>query len=206
MVHLSVAVNMYGADQNSYFFLGSIAPDAIHIRPNTRYHDKISVHLADLPEQRFERARQLFAQYRTDESDANETAFADGYVTHLLTDFLWRERVIGQFRKQVPSSLPYDKKWKLYYQETDQNDFNLYCQMPWRKSVWAKLSETIPGNFGIFLTSDEIAKWRDRVLRWFDDKEKEPKIEPVYISYKKTQNFINQVSPEIKRILEEWNS
>jgi len=206
MVHLAVAISIYGADHNSDFFLGNIAPDAIHMRPNTELHDKLCVHLADLPEQRFERARQLFTQYRTDENGANEIAFADGYVTHLLTDFLWTERVIGQFHKQFPSDLPWEKKRKLYYQETDQNDFDLYCQMPWRKGVWAKLSETIPRNFGTFLTSDEIAKWRDRVLRWYDDKEKEPKTEPVCISYEKTQNFINQVSPEIKRILEEWNS
>ena len=205
MVHLAIAVEMYGVDHNSDFLLGNIAPDAIHMRPNTERKDKLKVHLADLPKQRYERARQLFTQYRADNHGSKEIGFADGYITHLLTDFLWQERVIKLFYEQVPPSLTHHERRKLYYQETDGNDFNLYHQMPWREAVWTKLSETTPLDFGPFLTSDEISKWRDRVLKWFEDIE-ELKIEPIFVSYEKTLNFINQASSETKSVLEDWKS
>jgi hypothetical protein len=206
MVHLAVAVNMVGVDCSGNFLLGNISPDAIHMRPNTELQDKLLVHLADIPEQRHERARQLFARYRSDGDDAHGVGFAGGYVTHLLTDYLWQEIVIEPFHKQVPSSLSHWEKRKLYYRETDRNDLDLYHRMPWREHVWVKITKTIPKNFDPFLTSEEITKWRDRVLKWFEDQGKEPKIKPVYISYEETLRFIARAAAEIKSVLEDWKA
>ncbi len=204
MVHLAVAVNMVGVERNGDFLLGNISPDAIHMRPNTKLQDKLLVHLADNPEQRFERARQLFARYRSDENGAY--GFVGGYGTHLLTDFLWQELVIESFHKQVPSNLNHLKKRKMYYQETDQNDFDLYHRMPWRENVWLELSQATPVAIESLLTSNEITKWRDRVLRWFDDTGKEPKIKPVYITFEDTLRFIDRAAAVIKSVLDDWKA
>lgn len=206
MVHLAVAVNMYGIEGSGDFLLGNISPDAIHTRPHTELQDKLSVHLADIPDQRFKRARQLFANNRNDGDDAHGFGFVGGYVTHLLTDHLWQELVIAPFHQQVPVTLAHSAKRKLYYRETDQNDFDLYHRMPWRGAVWAALSHTSPGDFEPFFTSAEITQWRDRVLKWFDDGGKEPKIEPVYISYDDTLRFIDRAAAEIKSVLEDWKA
>ena len=51
MVHLSVAVALSekeGRFPSADFLLGSIAPDAIHMRPNSSRLDKEHVHLIDL--------------------------------------------------------------------------------------------------------------------------------------------------------------
>jgi hypothetical protein len=205
MVHLAVAVKMYGVEGNGDFLLGNLSPDAIHMRPHTKFEDKLHVHLTDIPEQRFERVRQLLAGDRSGD-DAHEVGFVEGYVTHLLTDFLWREIVIAPFHQQVPTTLAPREKRKLYYRETDQNDFDLYHHTPWQGAVWAALSQTIPTDFKPFLTCGEITQWRDRVLKWFDDTGKEPKIEPVYISYEETLRFIERAAAEIKSVLEDWKA
>ena len=206
MVHLAVAVKMYGVEGNGDFLLGNLSPDAIHMRPHTKFEDKLHVHLTDIPEQRFERVRQLLAGERSSGDDAHGVGFVDGYVTHLLTDRLWQEIVIPPFHQQVPSTLAAREKRKLYYRETDQNDFDLYHRMPWRGAVWAALSQTIPTDFKPFLTCAEITQWRDRVLKWFEDEGKEPKIEPVYITYEETLRFIDRAAAEIKSVLEDWKT
>jgi hypothetical protein len=50
MVHLAVAVRVHEVESrvpSSAFLLGSIAPDAIHMRPGTGRDDKRRVHLVD---------------------------------------------------------------------------------------------------------------------------------------------------------------
>lgn len=206
MVHLAVAVKMYGVDSSGDFLLGNISPDAIHMRPHTELQDKLHVHLTDIPAQRYERVRQLLVRQQSSEIDAQGNGFAAGYAAHLLTDTLWQEVVITPFHQHAPEKLAYSAKRKLYYRETDQNDFDLYHRMPWRGAVWAALSQTTPVDFEPFLTCAEITQWRDRVLKWFEDTGKEPKIEPVYISYDDTLGFIERAAAEVKSVLEDWKA
>jgi len=92
MVHLAVAVQMHrleGSAPSPDFLLGSIAPDAIHMHPDSGRDDKRRVHLAEIHDPHHERARLLLAQHGSDRSSA--MGFAEGYVAHLLTDYLWFE-------------------------------------------------------------------------------------------------------------------
>jgi hypothetical protein len=141
MVHLAVAVHMHRLEGNTPspdFLLGSIAPDAIHVRPNAAPDDKRRVHLSETHDPHRERVRPLLAGYRSDESTA--LGFAEGYVAHLLTDYLWVETVIDSFHKSIPPGLSDQEERSLYYLETDQIDFDLYRRMPWRPEVWSKLA------------------------------------------------------------------
>lgn len=70
MVHLAVVVNMQrneARDLSPNLLLGSIAPDAIHMRRDTGHHDKLCVHLADQEELRYARARKLLTQDHRDD-------------------------------------------------------------------------------------------------------------------------------------------
>ena len=207
MVHLAIAVQMHrlgGRTLCQDFLLGSIAPDAIHMRPNARYSDKLHVHLSEKSDHRYDEARRLLTQYNS--TDFLSIGFTGGYVAHLLTDFLWRDSVVEAFYKRVPQNLSPEETRALYYKETDQIDFNLYNQMPWRKDVWSLLAVTQPKDFTSLLTSAEIKQWRDRVLKWFDEFKQEPMSEPIHITYEETLDFINQSAEEITKVFTSWKS
>jgi len=201
MVHLSVAVYLSEIDgrfPSPDFLLGSIAPDAIHMRPNTNERDKKCVHLVELDVTNQELARLFQTKYVVEGSQP--MGFSEGYLTHILTDRLWWEAVIDPFRKILPPTFPEQDFRSLYYRETDQIDIDLYRQMPWRPEIWSKLDAATAADFAPFLTAEEIDQWRDRTLVWYEDPGHDPMIEPVYITRADTQTFIDRAVTEIARI------
>lgn len=102
---------------------------------------------------------------------------------------------------------PTQDDWSaLYYQETSQIDIALYHQMSWQVAVWSQLSAIQPYDSGSLLTADEIGKWRDFVLGWYEGEQHEWQVEPIYITHAKTLGFIDQASVEIKGIFKDWKS
>ncbi len=208
MVHLAVAVRICeikGTVPSPDFLLGSIAPDAIHKRPGTGRDDKQRVHLNAIgPDPDHERIRTLLVRHWKEGSGASD--FCEGYAIHLLTDRLWAGTVIAPFRERAPRDLSRQDLRTLYYQETDQIDFNLYHHMPWRAEVWKKLALAEPVPFEPLLTAGEIGLWRDRTLDWFETLKEEPKIEPVHVTDADVRAFIEQAATAIHSRIEGWRS
>jgi hypothetical protein len=203
MVHLAVAIELSGLKNLSPspdFLLGCIAPDAIHMRPGFQPSDKPVVHLWDSADPGHERVRRLLLQ----QTGSAQPGFAEGYAIHLLTDRLWFETAISPFQKCLPEGLSPQERRALYYQETDQNDFDLYHQSPWRAEVWQKLEASQPQDFAGLLSADEIARWRDRNLHWFGELKAEPGITPKYITRQVVTAFILQAARDIDRIFQDW--
>jgi len=202
MVHLAIAAQLQKADGEGLspaFLLGSLAPDAIHMRLNAGLGAKAKVHLVDAPDPQFERVRALLG------AEA-EMGFAAGYAAHLLTDHLWREQVIEPFHRDSPPDLAEEVKRALYYRETDQVDFDLYHRMPWRQAVWRLLADARPPDFAGLLTGAEIGGWRDRTLGWFNSGMQEPGIEPVYIRYGEVLAFIDRAAAWVADTLGAWEA
>lgn len=165
MVHLSVAMeihNILEMDPDCVFLLGSIAPDAIHMRPGASPTDKQRVHLFDGGDPENERVRALLFEYGAKAG----LKFAAGYAAHLLTDRLWEQALGLPFRDSFPAEFDPKVRRTIYYQETDQIDFDLYHQAPWRGEVWAKLKSCEPRDFAGLLSAQEITAWRERNLNW----------------------------------------
>jgi hypothetical protein len=198
MVHLSVAVGLSEKAlrfPSTDFLLGSLAPDAIHMRPHSVKRDKEHVHLMDLGASPLELVRLFRTEYGMD--DAQSRGFAGGYLAHLLTDRLWWQTIITPFRNTFPPTFPEPDFRTIYYRDTDPIDLELYRQMPWRLQVWASLASATALDFPPFLTGTEIQQWRDRTLDWFDVHILDPLVEPVHISYIDTQLFIKRAIQEI---------
>jgi hypothetical protein len=206
MVHLAVAVRTHeliGSEPTPAFLLGSIAPDAIHMRPNTTHSDKQRTHLlsdASDPEDRH--IGPFLDRYRARGPEALD--FAEGYVAHILADRAWTETVPKLLRRQLPAAMPHAERRSLYYQESDQIDFDLYHKMPWRPAVWRLLAQARPIDFEPLLTANEIARWRDRTLDWFESLKQEPMIEPAYITAALVQAFVLDMASTLAPYLCEW--
>jgi hypothetical protein len=196
MVHLAVAVQMHkllDSTASPDFLLGSIAPDAIHIRAGSGRDDKRRVHLSEFNDPGNERVRAFLEQIGA----CGKLGFAEGYASHILTDRLWVERFYAFFTNEKTPHLTHEEWRTLYYLETDQIDFDLYHQAPWRSDVWSWLSSAQPKDFGSLLTANEISRWRDRTLIWFDQLKKEPKITPVYFTSTDVQHFIGHAAEKV---------
>jgi hypothetical protein len=208
MVHLAVAVqvcSLWEGEPTPEFLLGNIAPDAIHMRPNAERSDKRRVHLEAVPDAtEHERIHALLAQHWTEESEMID--FVEGYAAHILTDYLWHKTVWVPFTETAPRDLSAQERLSLYYLETDQIDFNLYHQASWRSSVWTKLAAARPKTLAPLLTAEEIEKWRDRTLRWYEELKEEPKIDPVYIADADVESFIPQAAEMVAGQFLAWKS
>lgn len=203
MVHLTVAVRRYESDGTlppPAFLLGSLAPDAIHMRPGAGREDKARTHLLEPPDTAHHAAiRDLLGRYRT--ADRELADFAAGYAAHLLTDRHWAEAVYRPFRQALPPTLDPASRRELYYRETDQLDFDLYHHRPWRPRVWELLALAPARDFADLLKAEEIERWRDRTLRWFGELKEESGITPTYCTETALQSFIRESSDLVATFL-----
>jgi hypothetical protein len=94
----------------------------------------------------------------------------------------------------------------LYYSETDQVDFNIYHQAPWRPGVWQKLAAVQAVDFPPFLRAAEIDGWRDRTLRWFGELKQEPGVTLQYFTDAMAQDFIHTASQQLAAKFEQWDA
>ncbi|CAM4161634.1 zinc dependent phospholipase C family protein [Paenibacillus alkaliterrae] len=206
MVHISIAEKIFrhkGMEINADFLLGSIAPDAIHMREHTTREDKRRTHFGMNEESNVEdlfqiKLRLFFDSYHTDKQ---QYWFAKGYIAHVLTDLIWLHTVYRDFRTSIADNPMADER-SVYYAETDQVDFNLFQNEPWRPEMWDILSNAVSVGVPGMLSAEEVEKWKARTLLWFTDSSKEPGVKPEYITEEKVQLFIRDTSNQLVSLFE----
>lgn len=173
MVHLLLAETIgkrAGKEPDAAFLLGSIAPDAIHMRPGTNRHDKHVTHFfrgKQWDRAEVERHWALVAQtlkegrFATDE----ERSFAEGYCIHTLLDMVWIEQFFNVLANTLRSGgIGFEDIRTIYYAETNACDAGIYQQYPWAETVYRQLAAVPSLGFSHLLTADEVSRWRDNVL------------------------------------------
>ncbi len=189
MVHLSIAVELFGVDRVSPdFLLGSIAPDAIHMRYGSTADDKDRTHLRDIPGESYSsRLRGFLSKYIASDLDARD--FIIGYTIHLWSDYLWITTIGDEFIQNFGNK-PNLEFRKLYYNDTEQIDIDLYRACLCREVLWDKLKKAQPRTIGNLLLSNEIDNWRNHVLQWFDQARENRYTEPVLITRAVVDDFV----------------
>jgi hypothetical protein len=193
MVHLEVAHALrpkMGPSDPGQFMLGSIAPDAIHMRPGWTREDKRRIHLTqpgDRLSERFVRVDCL----RQSLGPVRDHPFALGWVSHVVTDFVWSRYVVHGHFDAYAESLDPKQRRECYYHETDKADFLLYRSASWRAEVWELLSRAAPGPFADLLCGEEIGAWRDRVLSWFGESSREPAEDPKCFTLERVRRLVD---------------
>jgi hypothetical protein len=218
MVHLSIAhclIHDHGHPNIPAFYLGSIAPDAIHMRPGTEQTDKHVVHFVDQDGLQRERLHALLAQGgpvrqvgEGTSADLVGAEFVAGYAAHILTDLAWRAEIILPFRQTRVEQMPYSELRTLYYNECDKLDFDLYEEEPWRPAVWEMLRVAEAREVGLageppLLTAGEIDGWRVRTLGWFDAHREKANYAPQYITRELVWPFIPRTAARVAAQLAE---
>lgn len=206
MVHFAVAVQLakkVGQSPSPAFLLGSIAPDAIHMRPNIRAGDKEVTHLnnpADTADH--QHVVDLLAEWSGETSALKH--FATGYAAHILVDRWWIKTILPTFFAHMPADIDENQRKTLYYRDTDQVDCNLYKYMPWRGTVWENLRQAESPDFPPWLSAAEIDGWRLRTLDWFEDPTHEPQITPQYLTDAVVDGFILSAVQHLETQFAKW--
>lgn len=139
------------------FYLGAVAPDAIHVR----YHDdksrKNEFHLGNWISPHPDEVHAYWQE--------RFTPFDIGYGIHVLTDGCW----VPRYKATFPGLTKPDGKIdvKQYYTDTWQADFALLKAHPELEGVFALIRRAVPPEDHPFLTRAEFEEWKGIVLEGY---------------------------------------
>lgn len=198
MVHLDTAYALLlpEHEKTPAFWLGCIAPDAVHMRP-----DFVREHPHDARDiRRIGNLRPLVESIRAHAPDRD---FRLGYLVHLLTDIFWLDSVHPSFSERYaadPAPVQEQKKWA-YYNDTDPLDFALFQREPWREEVWQQLSWASPAGIDGILRPEDAAAWNQGTLHWYDSGKSAHTYPVKYITYEDLTAFMRDAAERVRLYL-----
>ena len=206
MVHLCVAKNIMDAGLKiinlPQFYLGSISPDAIHMRQNADRLAKHATHLS--ADKKWNEVNEddffifICDFIEKNKSDADKD-FLWGYGLHILTDMYWANRVYKKFTADYrKDASPVQDERMAYYNDTDIIDQMLHDECAWKDAVRRRLQNADCPDFLGLLTAGEIEDWKLRTLRWYESGESKHKNPIKYITKPITENFIAECAETIR--------
>lgn len=198
MVHLAVArkiiSNFSEINNLPLYYLGAIAPDAIHMRKNQVPEDKQKSHLYARDIQGI----QNVYKYYEEKNDCIDIDFFLGYCIHILTDIYWHETLYTSFKyRYSKDSEPIQEQRWAYYNDTDILDLILYKTFDWKDEIWALLKEAKGIDMDNIVTSSEIDAWNIRTLNWYNGGQSQRKNPIKYITLDELMRFIDDSSNDI---------
>lgn len=205
MVHFAIAVDISCSEPSPTLLLGSIAPDAIHMRGDVTREDKGKTHLVSngkFPSIDTIKNELLTCLNKRTEPDWKE--YVLGYFAHIYADIRWTETIYADFEKNFQGN-PEDIR-KTYNQEVSQIEFNLLKSEQWADMVLRKLRISSAYTMDSLVTETEVNGYRDVKLEWLRNGGNEPKIQPVYFSDDAVRKFIDATAAEFKVLLSDWGS
>lgn len=205
MVHLAAArllTQTFDIANEAVYMLGSIAPDAVHMRENFRAEWKLASHLRDTAESPKELVLERAIDMICNADCAEHRDFCIGYGVHVATDMIWNRTIFADFKEAYENAgLDPDERKNVYYNDTDRLDFELFDRMPWRAQVWKELTACVSVGMHDLVTAGEVERWKQRTLHWFDAGESQHK-EPIwYFTREKLLGFVEDAADEIAALV-----
>lgn len=206
MVHLGIAYIMHDSGFRltdvPQYYLGSIAPDAIHMRPNSEKTAKSKTHLIPADRTRIDLDEGEYLRFLLDYIKKNQhvvdSDFLWGYCMHVYTDLLWTKTVYTDFiEKYEKDASPIQDKRMAYYNDTDIIDQILFHDAGWRTDVWQLMQIANGVDMPGILSATEINAWKERTLHWFDSGKSQHKNPLRYITKTDILVFMDDCSRRI---------
>ena len=231
VVHLSVAVmlnSMIQAEPERYlgkfaseyqaelFFGGNISPDGIMARKNYERSMKLHTHMRDgILDGTFHEPsnlrifrRRLYEFYKENLNNPDrDFSLYLGYLTHMLTD----EKFVLEIYNDVLEAIAkagyprMDREtFEKFGADVDSVDFRLVREFPGISTARDALRNVKPYEIAGMITEQELTDSRNWILKYFFDQERVEIKEPVFLSYKRIQSFIDDAADEIITRLPEY--
>lgn len=195
MLHLTVANKVHeklNANDLGSFYLGAISPDAIHARKGSGREDKWITHL----QLRNKRLWLLQVQKFIQKGKAfNMKDFYIGYASHVLTDYLWLSEIFIRTQARHDEDLaPVLDHTGAYYNDLVLVDYEMYLKSEWTDAVFDLVRNTKAIEVQGLLSADEINKWRNTSLDWFETDQRIGKEPLKYMSMDEIDKFVDNAA------------
>lgn len=199
MVHFAISAEFSNGDPSPNLLLGSLAPDAIHVRGHVSREEKGVTHLVHndtLPSK--EVIMKRCDEYINKRSESEWKNFVLGYFSHIYTDLRWTETVYADFEKAYKGDISNVRR--TYNQEVSQLEFNLMRSMDRVDNLFAKLLKANGYAIEPYVTQPEVIQYRDIKMNWLQDFNNEPRITQAYFQTDHIKDFISRTSNELKEL------
>ncbi len=178
MTHLAIAKEIndqMGIAKNlPSYFLGTIAPDSVHVRSDYHSDMKKIAHfcpgdegwgrITDNQEWR-DRTLGLLQSYR----NHPDFDFMLGYFIHILVDTYDNEKIHIPFKeKYAQLGLPPEERGRVFYNDKSQNDFALFNHYPYKDELWKTLRDSKGIDVENVIKASEADQYRELILHQFD--------------------------------------
>ena len=204
MTHLIISKNISEifADQIEslpQFYLGSIAPDAVHNRANFIPEYKKTSHLITGAEEwgmitEYDEWKNNVIIFLSKHKKSINHAFILGYCTHVLSDLyntihIWtpyRLKYAGEFEKGYGN---------LHHQECNKIDIELALTYEYREDFWLNLMKSTSIDLPDIIYAPEIDKQKDNILNsWYKGKERQDIASNKIRTYENEMEFIKNAA------------
>ncbi|UHA71927.1 zinc dependent phospholipase C family protein [Paenibacillus sp. 481] len=203
MVHFAIATKVASSKPSPHFLLGSIAPDAIHMRNQITREQKGITHLVS--EGKFpsiETVRSHCLEYLSQHTERAWKEFVLGYFAHIYTDIRWTESVYAEFECHYKGDTADIRT--TYNREVSQLEFDLLRSNSDYHQIFHHLQKSKPFTIVPFVTETEVRGHRDEKMSWLQDDRNEPKIQPAYFTVEVARDFVNQTANELNALFMDW--
>lgn len=207
MLHLLIAHNVcddLDIDSKSQFYLGSITPDAIHIRKVWTREEKRSLHLTEAGKELHKRIKLAVDFYIKNRNEENKD-FIIGYVVHIIVDNFWSHLFARYFHQIYSHNMDKEVAKQVYYTETEKIDSIAYFDSKFSEEICALLRRSKASDFLHLLSKSEMTAWKQDVLKTLTNYSRPPDLLFQYFSLEMIDEYIRICTTEIRHIFSDIN-
>ncbi len=202
MMHLLVAEIIYSSKHiliRSFedFLLGSIAPDAVHMKADYvrelkdishyGFSSQSSIHFFDAFMEKYE--------------NADNRDFVCGYLVHLVSDLIWYHHVRVPFKERFAQNPSKDMSMnEMYYSDCEQIEQMLYSHEK-AESVIKSLKDSNAITIEGMIDAQDVEKWKDVLLKKYDGRTQDF-TDTTYISKQQIEDYIAKCAEQCLAYLE----
>lgn len=203
MVHFAVSEMLFDGNASPDLLLGSIAPDAVHVRGKISREEKGATHFVRnglLPDK--ERIVRQFVAYSSMRPEPAWKDFVLGYFSHIYTDVRWTNTLYADFERECTGAEAGDGEGNLrriYNEEVSQIEFEIQRTRDARNML-EKLSAAKGFDLEPLVTREEVVAYSRKKSEWLNDPGQEPRIQPIYFTVQKVNTFIKETAAEMKEL------
>lgn len=201
MMHLLITDKIYTEKSSSIhsygdFLLGSIAPDAVHVKENYTREIKDISHYKFDSKSHISYFDTFFDEYYTSENKD----FVVGYLVHLLSDMIWYHSVRVPFKEEFQKApLQNISMNEAYYADCEQIE-----QLMFFEKNTSRIIETInKGNaYSLegLIDAEDVRAWKEKFIYDYNNR-KNISIQTKYISEQHIRDYIADCAKECTEYL-----
>ena len=201
MMHLLIADKIYTGNVisiHSYgdFLLGSIAPDAVHVKENYIRE------LKDISHYRFDSKSHIsyFDTFINEYQTSENKDFVVGYLVHLLSDMIWYHSVRVPFKKEfLKAPTPNMSMNEAYYADCEHIEQLMFAEKNASHIIEAVNSGKAYSLEGL-IDSENVIAWKEKLI--FDYNNKKNILHHTrYISEQHVRDYIENCTKECTEYL-----